>query len=142
MTDCIRNVRHNEEHTVAGDELEFGRRLFLAALIAAAGACLGTSAALADRGRRGRDDEDDDDDDDDDYGPEEARRARAAGEITSLTKILAVVQEVHPGEVVGVELERDAGRWIYEIKIITPQNRYLEIDADARDGAILKVEGD
>lgn len=47
----------------------------------------------------------------------------------------------HPGEVVGIELERKKGRWIYEIKLIAPGGRFLEIYIDAGDKSTIKIEG-
>jgi uncharacterized membrane protein YkoI len=131
------------ETRVAGDEVAFGRRAFVSGLLAATIAILAPSSAPADRRRRRDDDKDDDDDgDDNDYGHEAAQRARAAGEIAPLSEIIDRVRKAHEGEVVGVELEREGGRWIYEIKLITPRNRYLEIYVDARSRAIMKVEGE
>lgn len=76
---------------------------------------------------------------DDDY--KDAARAREAGEITPLADVLAVVRAAHPGEVVGIELERKNNRWLYEVKLVTPERRYLEIYVDAHDKTIVKVEG-
>jgi len=127
---------------VAHDDETIGRRAFLAGLIAAMGGSLASPLAFADRKRRGSDDDDDDDNDDDDPDHEAARRARAAGEIAPLTQIIEHVRKKHAGEIVGIELDREAGRWVYEVKLITPRNRYLEIYVDARGGDILKVEGE
>lgn len=105
-------------------------------LIAMAGLVLtglsGTSA-LARRGGR------DNSDDDDDYAS--AARARSAGEIRPLTEILEYVKIAHPGEVVGIELERKKGLWIYEIKLISPGGRYFEIYVDARDKSTIEIKG-
>jgi uncharacterized membrane protein YkoI len=43
--------------------------------------------------------------------PEAVRRAVEAGEIKSLADILAAVRGKLPGEVAGVEIERERGRW-------------------------------
>lgn len=112
------------------------RRAAIAAILGFA--FLGSShvAALGDRKRRGRDK---DDDDRDDHAA--AARARAAGEILPLTDILEHVKATYPGDVVGIELDREDGRWVYEIKLITPESRYLEIYVDARDKSIVKIEG-
>lgn len=99
----------------------------------------GGRPALSDRKHRGRDDRYDDGDDDDNH--EAAARARAAGEIISLTEILEHVRLTHPGEVVGIELEREGGMWIYELKLVTPQGRLLKIYVDARDKRVIKIEG-
>ena len=92
----------------------------------------GSTRVLAKR--RGRDG-----DDDDDYAA--AARAREAGEIRPLAEILEHIKAAHPGEVVGVELERKKGRWVYEIKLIAPGGRFFEIYVDAHDKSTLRIEG-
>lgn len=86
--------------------------------------------------RRGRDDDDDDRDD-----QKAAARARAAGEILPLTDILDHLKVAYPGDVVEIELDREKGRWVYEVKLIEPTGRLVEIYVDARDKKILKIEG-
>lgn len=111
------------------------RRNLLTSLAALAALTASTSCSAAkdrDRDNRSRRD-------DEDY--KDAARAREAGEIVPLAEILSAVRTVHPGEVVGIELEREKGRWVYEVKIVTPERRYLEIYVDARDKTIVKVEG-
>ena len=132
---------------MADDGTPIDRRGFIAALLAAADMALAIPPARA--GRRGRDDRkhDDDDDkedrhDDDDEDHDAARRARASGEIAPLSEILEQVRRSHAGEVIEVELDREGSRWLYEIKLITPANRYLEIYVDAKTKTILKVEGE
>lgn len=75
-----------------------------------------------------------------------AREARLRDEIRPIAGILDQVGEQVPGEVIGIELERGkrAGQqiWIYELKILTPDGRRLEIEVDARDGHILELEDD
>lgn len=113
------------------------RHLLLA--IAALSLCAHEARAQGRRRRRrGRDDDDHDDDDD----HEKAARAREAGEIAALTEILDEVQRHYPGEVVGVELERDDGRWIYEIRVLQPGGRYVEVEVDAHTGRVLEVDDD
>ena len=77
---------------------------------------------------------------------ERAREARLRGEIRPITEILHHIGEQVPGEVIGLELEREkrAGQpvWIYEIKILTPDGRRLEIEVDARNGRIQELEDD
>ena len=75
-----------------------------------------------------------------------AREARLRGEIRPIAGILDQVGEQVPGEVIGIELERGkrAGQrvWIYELKILTPDGRRLEVEVDARNGGILELEDD
>ncbi|RMF20112.1 MAG: peptidase, partial [Gammaproteobacteria bacterium] len=44
------------------------------------------------------------------------------------------------GRVLEVELEEKHARLQYEIKLLTPDHRFLEIKVDARTGELIKVE--
>jgi len=132
---------------MADDGAALDRRMFVGALLTAFGAALAISPARARRsrrrGREGDSDYDDDyDDNDDDYDHDAARRARASGEIAPLSEILEHVGKIYAGDVVEVELEREGSRWLYEIKLISNTNRYLEIYVDATTKTIIKVEGE
>lgn len=110
------------------------RRTILAVITGLALSGAGGKIVLARRGGRDRPD-----DDDGDYA--DAARARAAGEIRPLADILDHIKVAHPGEVVGIELERKKGRWVYEIKLIAPGGRFIEVYVDARDMSVIKIEG-
>jgi len=69
-----------------------------------------------------------------------ARRALEAGEILPLSYILKVAEAVRPGRVIEVELERDDGRWIYELELVTPQGRLYEMEIDAGTAIVLEIE--
>lgn len=77
--------------------------------------------------------------DDDDQA--RARRAHAAGEIVSLQSILAAVDAGFRGKVIEVELERDDGRWEYEIELLTDSGDVIELTYDAATGRLLEAEG-
>jgi uncharacterized membrane protein YkoI len=62
------------------------------------------------------------------------------GEIRALSEILAVAREKIPGEVVKIELEREKGVWVYEIKILTPHGQRREIEINAQTLEIVKIE--
>ena len=79
---------------------------------------------------------------DDDYAYDRARRAVDRGEALPIAELLARVKTRIPGEVVGVEFEREHGRWVYEFKIIDSGGRLLEVYVDAQTGAILSMEED
>jgi uncharacterized membrane protein YkoI len=70
-----------------------------------------------------------------------ARRALEAGEIMPLSQILDRVERDYPGRVVEIELDRDDGRWIYEIKMLRDGGRLLKLKVDARDARVLRVKG-
>ncbi|NKN34596.1 PepSY domain-containing protein [Marichromatium bheemlicum] len=71
-----------------------------------------------------------------------ARHALERGEVRPIGEILRVVSARVPGEVVGVEFEREHGGWRYELKLIAPDGRVLEVEVDAATGRILEVEED
>jgi uncharacterized membrane protein YkoI len=107
-----------------------GRRQFL---LAAAALLTAGGAAYADDDGKGDGDEDDHD---------RARRALEEGQARPLAEILAIVEDELGGRIVGVELERRRGRYIYEFRVITPSGELREIYVDAMSAEILKRDGD
>lgn len=75
---------------------------------------------------------------DDRHDHDRARAALKAGEVLPLQAVLDKVREVHPGDVLAVELEREDGRWVYELKLLQRDGRLLRLDVDARTGTILR----
>lgn len=71
-----------------------------------------------------------------------ARQALKAGEVMPLVTILERVALQHPGQVLEVELERDDGAWIYELRVLGPDGGLVKIKVDARTGAVLKSRKD
>ena len=100
----------------------------LAALLALAAAM--ASPALAGSKPKTNDDQ------------EAARVALQRGEILPLARILEIAAKRAPGDVVKVKIEREDGRFIYELKVLAKSGRVLELEIDARSGAVLKIEDD
>lgn len=71
-----------------------------------------------------------------------AEEAVARGEILPLAEVIGMMQEVHPGRVIEVELEYSDGIRVYEIELITEDGRLIEVEMDAATGAILDTEVD
>ncbi|WP_101050257.1 PepSY domain-containing protein [Macromonas nakdongensis] len=67
-----------------------------------------------------------------------ARAALVAGEVLPLAEVLQRVARQHPGHVLEVELEREDGRWVYELKLLQGDGGVLKLEADARDGTVLR----
>lgn len=67
-----------------------------------------------------------------------ARAALVAGEVLPLTEVLQRVARQHPGHVLEVELEREDGRWVYELKLLLGDGGVLKLEVDARDGTVLR----
>lgn len=71
-----------------------------------------------------------------------ARRALLEGRIRPLAEITEMVTPLLPGTILGVEIEVEKGRIIYEFDVIEPSGRLKEVDVDAATGEILKIEDD
>ena len=67
------------------------------------------------------------------------RRGQEGGQVQSLDSILNGIRRSYPGQLSDVQGPM-GGR--YRIKWLTPDGRVLWIDADARTGQILGVQGD
>lgn len=73
----------------------------------------------------------------------EARELLQRGEILPLGRILQIVQEHVPGDIIEVELDLSSKRgWEYEVKVLSTSGRVLEVDVNARTGEIRKIEED
>lgn len=64
-----------------------------------------------------------------------------AGRIQPLEQILDSLGRDWLGEVIEVEVEREDGRWVYEIELLGPQGQVVEFEIDAASGEILEIEG-
>ncbi|MGX4773222.1 PepSY domain-containing protein [Bradyrhizobium guangdongense] len=71
---------------------------------------------------------------------DDAKQAVEAGEIRPYADILNVVKGKLPGEVVDVKLEREAGAWMYELRVLDGKGRLLEIHVDAKSGEIERTK--
>jgi uncharacterized membrane protein YkoI len=71
---------------------------------------------------------------DEDDDQERARSAREAGRALPLASILDRVRQSTPGVVLGVELEEEGGRVVYEVKVLRPDGRVRLLAYDAATG--------
>lgn len=69
-----------------------------------------------------------------------AEDAVARGEILPLAEILKKVQTTQLGRVTEVELEFNDGIRVYEVDVVTPDGRLIEVDLDARTGEVIDFE--
>ncbi len=72
----------------------------------------------------------------------EARELLQRGEIVPLARILEIVQQRVPGDVIEVELEREDGLWEYKVKVLTPAGNVRKLYLDARNATVLKIKDD
>jgi uncharacterized membrane protein YkoI len=71
---------------------------------------------------------------------ERARAAVEAGQVLPLPTLLERLRRTHPGQVLELELERDDGRWIYEIKLLQANGQLLKLDVDAATARVLQIK--
>ncbi|RZT39089.1 PepSY domain-containing protein [Cupriavidus agavae] len=62
-----------------------------------------------------------------------ARAALRSGDIVPLSKVLDAVNRQYNGDVIEVKLDRDHGRWTYEVELLLPSGAIAELEYDARD---------
>ncbi|PQJ24475.1 hypothetical protein BSZ31_05335 [Limnobacter sp. SAORIC-690] len=70
------------------------------------------------------------------------RQLQLSGEILSLEQIFDRARKVKPGRVVDVDLDKDDGRYIYEIELLESSGKVWEMEFDARTGELLQLEQD
>ena len=76
----------------------------------------------------------------DDDDAKRVRQAVQRGEIKPLSDILAMVRDKLPGDVIGVEIDSDDGRWRYEFKVIDKQGRLFEVYVNAQTAAVERIK--
>jgi len=83
------------------------------------------------------------DDDDDNDGADDSDRARegvSSGAILPLAAILSGIETHFGARMINAELHRKSGRLIYELELITPAGRVLDVQVDAATARILRVD--
>lgn len=66
-----------------------------------------------------------------------ALEALQRGEVIPLEKVLATLRATNDGSVVSTKLEREDGKWVYELKLIGRDGRLRKIYIDAKTGVVL-----
>jgi len=69
-----------------------------------------------------------------------AKILRERGEIRPLPEILEKAQKKHPGQIIEVEMEEEAGKIIYELEFLDEKGRVWELKYDAKSGDLLSTE--
>ena len=67
-----------------------------------------------------------------------AKRLRESGEILPLEQILERAYKQQPGKVLETELDRERGRYLYEIEVLDANGKVWELKYDARSGELLR----
>ena len=71
-----------------------------------------------------------------------ARSALLRGEVMPVREIVDAARAVVGNDLLRVELERENGRWIYEIKYVDETGHVRTLDLDARSGERIESESD
>ncbi len=69
---------------------------------------------------------------------QEVRQLRESGKILPMEDILARARAAQPGQIVEVELERDDGRYVYEVKVIDSADKVHKLELEAGSGEVLR----
>jgi uncharacterized membrane protein YkoI len=70
------------------------------------------------------------------HDQDDVRQAVERSEIRPLADILKEVRGKLPGDVVGIEIESENGRWLYEFRVLDKKGHVFEVYVDARSGEI------
>jgi len=68
----------------------------------------------------------------------EVRELREAGKILPMEDILSRTRSAQPGQVVEIELEREDGRLVYEVKLIDDADTIHKLELDAATGEVIR----
>lgn len=68
----------------------------------------------------------------------EVRQLRESGKILPMEEILGRARAAQPGQIVEVELDRENGRYVYEVKVIDDTDVVHKLELDAGSGELLR----
>jgi hypothetical protein len=72
---------------------------------------------------------------------DEARGAVLKGDATALRDILAKVRKNYQGDIVHVDLKGPSQHLVYQIRLVDPSGKFLNLRVDAKSGAIIGQSG-
>lgn len=71
---------------------------------------------------------------------DKAKQLLDSGEILPLETILKKVRAINPGKILEVEFETEDGQKLYEIELLEPDGKVIELKIDATTGEHLSTE--
>ena len=72
---------------------------------------------------------------------DDVMRAVEQGLVQPFSSLKSKVSEQLHGRIIRVELEEDDDIWIYELKLIDPNNNIVKVEYDAQTLTILEIKG-
>ncbi|MEA3641965.1 MAG: PepSY domain-containing protein [Lamprobacter sp.] len=70
------------------------------------------------------------------------KRLRDEGRILPMFEVMRRAERIQPGQLLEAELEREDGRYVYEIRILDPAGRVHELEFDAASGVLIESSYD
>ncbi|MTW20520.1 peptidase M4 [Allochromatium palmeri] len=70
------------------------------------------------------------------------KRLYDEGRILSMSEVMRRAALIQPGQLLEAELDREAGRYVYEIRIHDTAGRIHELELDATSGALIESSSD
>lgn len=75
------------------------------------------------------------------YAGDSVREVVARGDAVSYEALEKAVGQQFYGRMIRVELERNDGRWYYEVRLLQDDGRIIEIELEANNLTVIEVEG-
>ena len=73
---------------------------------------------------------------------DEAQKARQRGDILSYGEIERIAENRFKGRVVGQNLrQRGAKSWVYNLRVLLPDGKVLQVVMDAKTGRVISTKG-
>lgn len=72
----------------------------------------------------------------------DVRKLSQSGDILSLEKIIASAKSIKSGKVLETELEREYGKYVYEVELLDAHGQVWELKLDAKTGKLIKLESE
>ena len=70
------------------------------------------------------------------------KRLRDDGRILSMSEVMRRAARIQPGHLLEAELDREDGRYVYEIRILDSAGRIHELELDAVSGDLIESSHD
>ncbi|MEJ2765013.1 PepSY domain-containing protein [Photobacterium sp. MCCC 1A19761] len=72
---------------------------------------------------------------------DEVIEAVQQGRVQPYTALQLVVSQQLNGRIIKVELEQDDDQWVYELKLIDPENNIIKVKYDASSLTMIEIKG-
>ncbi|CAM3543960.1 PepSY domain-containing protein [Parendozoicomonas haliclonae] len=76
-----------------------------------------------------------------DLDSHKAREAVDKGDAVSYDVLESSIRQRFYGRIIRVEMEKDDGIWIYELRLLQDDGRVVEMELNARTLQVLEIEG-